>query len=156
MEVHGWRLFQHKLFKSQFDKLVREVEHLSQTQSENYASHRKTKLLARIVQLITTEIPADPGHERFNLGSTLGSGYRFWKRAKFGRYRLFFRYDASRKVIIYAWINDEQTLRKAGDKNDPYAIFARGLQRGQPPSSVDALLRESDELASGQAEISEE
>lgn len=155
MEVNGWQLFQHPLFKHQYDKLVAEVEKLTQTQPETYQNHIKTKLLKRITDLISEEIPADPAHERFYQGKTLGAGYQHWKRAKFGkdkRYRLFFRYeqmnkgDVVVKVIIYAWVNDETTLRKAGDKNDPYALFAKGLQKGNPPDSIDALLKESEKF----------
>jgi len=105
-------------------------------------------LLAKITTLIIEEIPADPGHDRWNQGSTLGKEHRHWKRAKFGRYRLFFRYLGTndKKAIVYAWVNDEKTLRTDGDKNDPYAIFARGLKRGEPPNSFEALLKESADI----------
>ncbi len=152
MEVNGWKLFQHPLFKNHYDKLLAEVEKLAQAQPETYQNHVKTQLLKRITDLISDEIPADPTHERFYQGKTLGAGCQHWKRAKFGRYRLFFRYeqkkkdDVVRKVIIYAWVNDEKTLRKAGDKNDPYTIFAKGLHKGKPPDSIEALLKESENL----------
>lgn len=144
MEINGWRLFQHPLFKAQFDKFLGEAERVQAQHPESYQTHQKVKFLARIVQLITEEIPADPAHEKFNQGNTLGKDYRHWKRAKFGkdrRYRLFFRYDAKTKedgkgkAIVYAWVNYDKTLRKEDDKNDPYAIFARGLERGEPPDS---------------------
>jgi toxin YhaV len=41
--------------------------------------------------------------------------------------------------IIFAWINDEHTLRAAGSKNDPYAVFKRMLMRGNPPDNWNAL-----------------
>ncbi len=155
MEVHGWQLFQHPLFKTKYDKLLAEVERLARSQPDTYQTHQSTKLLKRITDLITEEIPADPGHERFNQGKTLGAGHQHWKRAKFGRehrYRLFFRYEQKeiggklRKVIIYAWVSDQDTLRKDGDKSDPYALFAKGLKSGKPPDSIDALLKESHSL----------
>lgn len=155
MEVNGWRLFQHPLFKTQYEKLLTETEAIQAHQPDTFKNHRTTKLLARITQLITEEIPADPAHDRFNQGNTLGKEYRHWKRAKFGRdrrYRLFFRYDAKTrengqgKAIVYAWFNDENTLRKEGDKNDPYAIFFRGLTRGEPPDAFDALMKQSNEV----------
>jgi toxin YhaV len=155
MEVNGWTLFQHTLFKAEYAKLLAEVEKLAQTQPETYQNHIRTKLLKRITDLISEEIPADPGHERFQQGKTLGAGHQHWKRAKFGkdhRYRLFFRYEQKKrgdqviKVVIYAWMNNGKTLRKAGDKNDPYALFAKGLKKGQPPDSIEALLKESEEL----------
>lgn len=148
MIVNGWRLFQYKLFTSQLDKLVQEVRKLRQTQLNTYKEHKKTKRLARIRQLMLEEIPADPGHERWNQGNTLGTEYRLWKRAKFGqnRFRLFFRYDQPNKVIVYAWVNDENTLRKEGDKNDPYVLFAKGLKKGDPPTHLAELLKRSTEV----------
>ena len=155
MEVNGWRLFQHPLFKSQFEKLLSEAERIQAQKPETYQQHNTVKLLARVLELITVEVPADPSHDRWKQGNTLGTEYRYWKRAKFGRdrrYRLFFRYDAKTnkkgegKAIVYAWMNDEKTLRKVGDKNDPYALFARGLVRGEPPDSFAALMKESEEL----------
>jgi toxin YhaV len=142
MKVNGWRLFQYKLFTHQLDKLVAEVKKLQQIQPATYKNHPKTKRLARIRQLMLEEIPADPGHERWNQGNTLGSQFRFWKRAKFGqnRFRLFFRYDGAKRVIIYAWVNDENTLRKEGDQNDPYLLFAKGLKKGDPPGDLCELL----------------
>jgi toxin YhaV len=152
MIVHGWHLFQHPLFKHQYDKLLAEAERIGEQQPDTYQNHKTVKLLARVTQLNSEEIPADPAHDRFNQGNTLGKQYRHWKRAKFGRYRLFFRYNAKTKeggkgkAIVYAWVNDETTLRKDGDKNDPYAVFARGLRRGQPPDSFLQLLRQANEL----------
>lgn len=47
-------------------------------------------------------------------GNTLGPEHRHWRRAKIGRrFRLFFRYDSRAKTIVFAWVNDEQTLRSA-------------------------------------------
>ena len=148
MEINSWSLFQHPLFKTQFEKLLAEAEHIKATQPDSFHTHKTVKLLAKITTLIIEEIPADPGHDRWNQGSTLGKEHRHWKRAKFGRYRLFFRYlgTKDKKAIVYAWVNDEKTLRTDGDKNDPYAIFARGLKRGEPPNSFEALLKESADI----------
>ena len=149
MEVNGWKLFEHILFKAEYDKLLAEVESLTLSQPKTFESHNTTKLLKRITVLISEEIPADPGNERLQQGKTLGAGYKHWKRAKFGkdrRYRLFFRYDQTKKVIIYAWMNNDKTLRKEGDKNDPYALFAKGLKNRRPPNNIEALLGESTKL----------
>jgi toxin YhaV len=150
MKVNGWQLFQYKLFTAQLDKLVAEVKKLQQSQPATYKDHPKTKRLARIRQLMLEEIPADPSHERWKQGNTLGTEFRLWKRAKFGqnRFRLFFRYDGSKKVIIYAWVNDENTLRKEGDKNDPYVLFSKNLKRGDPPEDLAQLLKLCAEVVS--------
>jgi toxin YhaV len=79
--------------------------------------------------LLKPIIPRDPNAPEFRQGNTLGRDNRHWFRAKFHqRYRLFYRFATKEKVIIYAWLNDEKTLRKAGSKTDPYpnrsALFA--------------------------------
>lgn len=152
MEVNGWRLFQHPLFQSQFNKLLSDAVRIKQEQPETFANHQTMKLLKRITDLITDEIPQDPTHTKFNQGNTLGKDYRHWKRAKFGRYRLFFRFDAKTqmkgegKAIVYAWVNDSNALRKDGEKRDPYALFAKGLKQGKPPNSFVDLMKVADDL----------
>jgi toxin YhaV len=140
----GWKLFVHTAFSEKLDALVAEVERVRTADRKGYKQHPKTKLLKRIVDLIEVEIPRDPGASKYALGSTLGPEYRHWRRAKFlGRFRLFFRYSSKDRVIIYAWINDQNTLRKAGGRNDPYTIFNSLLRKGRPPDGWDALIREA-------------
>ena len=80
----------------------------------------------------------------------MGPAFRHWRRAKIGRrFRLFFRYDSRSKVIIYAWVNDENTLRAAGSKRDPYAVFQEMLSRGDPPDDWGSLRRQSREQQVG-------
>ena len=87
------------------------------------------------------EIPRDPNAAEFQLGNTLGPAHRHWRRAKFlGRFRLFFRFSSMHKAIVYAWVNDETTLRKAGARSDPYAAFSRQLREGNPPDGWEDLL----------------
>ena len=77
----------------------------------------------------------------------MGPEFRHWRRAKIGRrFRLFFRYDSRSKVIVYAWVNDENTLRSSGSKSDPYAVFLKMLERGNPPDTWDLLLRQSKKI----------
>jgi toxin YhaV len=136
-----WRLFAHPAFSEPLDRLVTEVDALRRRDPSGYSSHPKTKLLRRVVDLITTETPRDPGAREYNLGNTLGPAYRHWRRAKFlGRFRLFFRYSSAHRSILYVWMNDEGTLTKAGDRNDPYALFERRLRSGNPPDSWDELM----------------
>lgn len=74
----------------------------------------------------------------------MGPDYRHWRRAKIGwRFRLFFRYDSRTKIIVYAWVNEEKTLRTTGGKNDPYAVFQKMLSRGNPPGDWNKLQIES-------------
>src|SRR5271167_1695769 len=147
MEANGWRLFQHPLFAGQVRKLTEEVEKLRAMQPDSYAQSPKTKLLAAIHRLVTEIIPRDPGAREFRQGDTLGPGNRHWFRAKFHqRYRLFFRFSSKEKVIVYAWVNDESSLRKAGSKTDAYAVFQAMLEASDPPATLEALLRRVGEL----------
>jgi toxin YhaV len=148
-ERNGWKLYAHPAFSRRLETLIRTGEALEKQHSQNYRSHPKTKLLKRLLDLILIEIPRDPNTAEFQLGNTLGAAYRHWRRAKFlGRFRLFFRFSSTHKVIVYAWVNDETTLRKAGAHTDPYAVFTRRLQEGDPPDSWDTLFREAETAGS--------
>lgn len=144
-ERSGWKLYAHPAFSQRLETLIRTVEALEKRQPEGYRSHPKAKLLKRVLDLILVEIPRDPNAAEFQLGNTLGPAYRHWRRAKFlGRFRLFFRFSSTHGAIIYAWVNDETTLRKAGAHSDPYAVFTRRLREGNPPDNWDTLLREAE------------
>jgi len=147
MIVNGWRLYAHPLFAAQLERLVDQVETLARRDSAGYKDQPVTKLLASIRCLVKEIIPKDPSAPEFRQGSTLGADNRHWFRAKFHeRFRLFYRFSSKEKVIVYAWVNDERTLRKAGAKTDPYRIFKAMLESGDPPQSMEDLLRQSREL----------
>ena len=140
----AWRLYVHPAFSEPFDALVAEVARLQKSDPGGYSQHPNAKLLRRIVDLVETEIPRDPGGAEYNLGNTLGPARRHWRRAKFlSRFRLFVRYNSRAAVIIYAWVNDENTLRKAGGGNDPYHLFGGMLRKGRPPDDWAALVKEA-------------
>ena len=103
------------------------------------------KIAASLWQLILAEIPEDPSRSTYRQGNTLGSGMRHWMRAKFanGRFRLFFRYHSKARVIVFAWVNDSDTLRTYGSRTDAYAVFRRMLDSGNPPDDWNELVRAS-------------
>ncbi len=140
----GWQLYVHPAFSKPFNALTGEVERLAAADPKGYVGHPKAKLLRRIVDLIENEIPRDPGAAEYALGNTPGPAHRHWRRAKFlGRFRLFFRYSSQARVIIYAWVNDGNMLRKAGGRNDPYTVFGALLRKANPPDGWDALMKEA-------------
>jgi len=144
----AWQLFAYPAFSESLSALVRELARLRAREAVNTRLHPKTKLLKRIIELIVKEIPRDPSAAEYALGNTLGPAHRHWRRAKFlSRFRLFFRYNSNAAVIVYAWINDENTLRKAGSGSDPYHVFAAMLRRGRPPDDWDALMKQARPLA---------
>jgi toxin YhaV len=136
--VNGWKLYKHPAFSQVLDKLIGDVRAVA---VEDRTHHPKAKLLKRILEIIAEEIPQNPSAEKYLQGNTLGTPHRHWYRAKFlQRYRLFFRFSSEHKIIIYAWLNDESTLRKSGAKTDPYTTFRKRLAQGDPPSDWEELL----------------
>jgi toxin YhaV len=87
-------------------------------------------------------VPRDPLAAEFRPGNTLGPAHRHWFGAKFGtnRFRLSLRADAASRTVMYAWVNDRDTLRKAGAASDPYSVFAGMLAHGNPPDDWPRLL----------------
>jgi toxin YhaV len=142
---NGWQLRKSRAFAEVMDALEMEVERWAAADPDNYLTHPKAKLFVRITDIILEEIPADPSSSAYALGNTLGPAHRHWRRAKFlQRFRLFFRFDSASRTIIYSWVNDENTLHKAGSRKDPYSVFGQRLMRGDPPDSWEDLLRDSD------------
>jgi toxin YhaV len=134
MVRNGWKLYSYPLFADQLNLLVEKVEKLARQSPVTYTSEPAAKLLATIEDLIYKQIPSNSEAPQFRQGNTLGKENKHWFRAKFHqRYRLFFRYSTKHKVIVYAWLNDENTLRKAGARTDPYAVFSSMLKSGNPP-----------------------
>ncbi len=144
MHEDGWKIYFHPAFEQVRQKLIEDVLTLKDKDPISYKKHPKTKFLKKIDDLIFKEIPLDPANENYLQGNTLGSKHRHWRRAKlFKRFRLFFRFHSEHKIIIYAWLNDTNSLRKAGSKNDPYNLFVKRLKNGNPPGTWDDLLKES-------------
>lgn len=131
----------HPLFRAPLLVLADQVARAREADPKGYDANPRAKLLRRILDLILEEIPSDPASPNYRLGNTLGTDARGWCRAKFlGRFRLFFRFDTASRVIVYAWVNDENTLRKAGSGTDPYAVFRGMLLDGDPPHDLSRLL----------------
>ncbi len=147
MAVNAWGLYIYYLFDEQLAALEERAERARTQGADGPTSHPAAKLLTKVNELIYQLIPLDPSAAAFRQGNTLGKENRQWFRAKFsGRYRLFFRFSTQERAIVYAWINDEATLRKSGAKTDPYAVFQTMLAAGDPPQSFDDLLARSRKL----------
>jgi toxin YhaV len=142
LTINGWTIYAHPLFLDQLERLVQAVERDQKNDPRNYTKKPNAKLLKSVSTIALERIPQDPTDKRYRLGDTLGESYKHWFREKFGagRFRLFFRYDSRSKIIIYAWINDEKTLRTYGAKSDAYAVFSAMLTSGNPPNNWEALL----------------
>jgi len=142
--VNGWTLYTHPLFVEQVRSLREKVEALKAKDPQGYKTKNVTKRLAAIYKLTFETIPQDPTIPEYRQGKTLGANNKHWFRAKFfQQYRLFFRYHAKSKVIVYAWVNDEKSKRAYESKSDAYKIFAQMIETGNPPNDWNALLNEA-------------
>lgn len=147
MLVNGWTLFAHPLFLQEYENLATKVAKLKEKDPINYKKKNDTKRLAAIHKLAFEVIPQAPTLPEYRQGLTLGSDNKHWFRAKFfQQYRLFFRFHTESKIIVYAWVNDESNKRAYDKKSDAYCVFEKMLNSGNPPSSWEALLKESKSL----------
>ena len=80
----------------------------------------------RMVQeAIKTIIPADPLNPRYALSGDLSNIFRIHK----GRLRICWIASSKMKRVCILFISE--SLRKEGDVNDPYRVFARMVRSGE-------------------------
>jgi toxin YhaV len=114
VRVGDWEVYAHPLFLDQLEALTSAVDRARRKDPAGYANGRDAKMLA---------------------------ARKHWRRAKFyQQYRLFFRFSTAARVIVLAWVNDDQTRRAYGSRTDAYATFAKMLNSGDPPDGWEALL----------------
>ena len=142
--IHGWTVFVHPLFLAQIEALILQVESLKQKDPVGYVKKNASKRLAAITKLAFDVIPQDPTRPEYRQGGTLGDAHKHWFRAKFfQQYRLFFRYHAAAKVLVFAWVNDDDSKRAYESSDDAYRVFRKMLEGGHPPDDWDMLLTEA-------------
>lgn len=141
---YGWNLLFHECLCEQLQKLNTAAGRAQTQDPQGFESNANVRLFAALSKLIFEVIPNDPNRDEYRQGNTMGGNYRHWRRAKIGqRFRLFFRFDSKTKIIIYAWVNDNKTIRSSSSKNDPYIVFQRMLDRGHPPDKWSDLKAEA-------------
>jgi toxin YhaV len=124
--------------------MVNVVETLKERDPTLYQNMFRAKQLVRIQSAIR-EVCIDPDHPKYRLGKSLGEVHTDWRRVKIGeRYRLFFRFFSDKNEIYFVWINDESTLRKKGNRDDVYKVFAAKLDHEDFPADRDALVKQSE------------
>jgi toxin YhaV len=152
LQRQGWLLFGHPLLLGQIGRLIVAAERARQSDPAGWQGNANVKLLAALRDVMLDRVPRDPLAAEFRQGNTLGPAHRHWFRAKFGgnRFRLFFRADSASRIVVFAWVNDRDTLRKAGAVSDPYAVFARMLAQGNPPDDWPILVAAAQDPAAAQ------
>ena len=107
MQRHGWTLLFHDCLVEQLDRLAAAAGVISEPEPLN----ANAKLLLALRHAMFEVVPSNPGADIHRQGNTLGKAHRHWRRIKIGqRFRLFFRYDARARIIVYAWVNDNYAL----------------------------------------------
>lgn len=147
-------LYHYELFV-QYHEMKERALRLMQEDPEGFMHREEVKFFARVRRSMDACL-SDPAHEDYRCGTTLakqvyqgkplGKGYSHWRRIKHGmpqRYRLFFQFSSEARELIFAWLNDQTTLRKDGSKTDAYAVFARLVASGKIPNPFDELRKES-------------
>lgn len=140
LEVNGWRIGFHAQILLQLERLMVAVEEERRRHPDRPPTAQPARILASLRKLIFEDIPQDPARPAYRQGHTLGPTRKHWFRAKFGagRYRLFFRFSARERILLFVWVNDANTLRTHGASTD--AVFAKMLVSGNPPDDWDSLL----------------
>lgn len=142
--IHGWVVFAHPLFLAQTEALTSQVEAFKRKDPVGYVKKNASKRLAAITKLAFDVIPQDPTRAEYRQGNTLGDEHKHWLRARFfQQYRMFFRYHAPSRVIVVAWVNDDDTKRAYESKDDAYRVFRKMLASGHPPDDWNQLLAEA-------------
>ena len=108
IQRYGWKLLFHECLIEQLQKLRAAAERAQRQDPQGFESNANVRLFAALSKLIFEVVPSDPHREEYRQGNTLGMAFRHWRRAKMGRrFRLFFRFDSKTRIIIFAWVNDE-------------------------------------------------
>lgn len=145
--INGWRIFVHQDLEAQISKIGKSVAGDLIAGEVTEMQGPRQKFLKAMGRAMREVIPARPGAAEHRLGRALGNQPEVWFRVKFlQQYRLFYRYDSVQKIILYVWVNDQESLRAYGSKTDAYAVFKKMLDSGNPPSSFSELLQQSREI----------
>jgi toxin YhaV len=141
---NGWNVFFHPLFAQQRIKLLGKSRNLkSKLPEAEWLQHSDVKLLKAVMVGIREKIPQDPFAAHFALGGPLSRYARLKKMGLPSRYRLFFKPDRDRKVIVILWLGYP---RKDGDKNDCYTVFEKMISKGEFPANIDELIQRCQEI----------
>ena len=97
------------------------------------ATNAKVKHFRIIQEALEKVIPNDPFNPKRALSGSLSNIFRVKK----GRTRICYVGSSQKKKIVVLYIAD--TPRKAGDRNDPYAVLGRVLRSGDLDSFFDTL-----------------
>ncbi len=112
IQRHGWTLLFHQCLVDQLRRLEAAAERARAADPLRAAANANVKLFSALSCLILDKVPSDPSRDEYRLGTTMGDAFKHWRRAKIGRrFRLFFRFDSKARIVVFAWVNDNESLR---------------------------------------------
>jgi toxin YhaV len=118
----------HKFYAEKVERLKKEIQKLKDSlDGQSFLEHPDVKFAARLREATKKIIPENPDKKEYQLHGSLKK-YRRYKQG-LQRYRLFFAFSSKPPIILYLYVNDKSSLRKDGDKNDPYEIFTKLVQQ---------------------------
>lgn len=95
----------------------------AEKRGENNSSHHTVfRMIQEMVKVFIPRNPIDPKH---GMRGALSNYFRVKK----GRHRVCWAANSKTRKVCILFISE--TLRKDGDKNDPYVLFERMLKSGQ-------------------------
>jgi toxin YhaV len=127
-------------------KYERDIEDLRRDAPSYYVNRFKPRLLKKIQNAIRI-VANDLYNPHFRFAKKLGKDHKNWRRVKGKglpeRYRLFFMFFDQYKQLVFAWLNDDTTLRTEGASTDSYKVFRSLLDRQEVPIKREQLNKES-------------
>lgn len=127
--MNNYLLRYHAFYYELISVLKERVQELYRCLPEDeYKEHETVKLAVRIRKADQEIIPQNPNLPEYYLTGELKKYRRYKQGLK--RYRIIFCFSNSPKIILYLYTNTESSLRKAGDKNDPYVEFKKLVKKG--------------------------
>lgn len=140
--IDGWLVLYGPAFAAPFIELAEGVERLRQSLSEEeYRRHPTVKLFAAVFRVVRTIVPSNPNLPDYRLSGDLSVFRRLKDHGLPERFRLFWVFSEQHKTIIFLYLNDRFTLRKAGARSDVYAVFQRLVIRGEIGASFEENYR---------------
>lgn len=130
--VNGWTLLYHPVFGDRYAALRDHARDLKEgLVTAAWAQHPTVKLVAGVRRLVMDIVPQDPLALEYHLRDDLRNFYRASGKGLPPRYRLFWAASRQVRAVIFLYLNDDTTLRKAGARSDPYEQFRAMLRRGE-------------------------
>jgi toxin YhaV len=119
MQRHGWTLLFHEGLIEQLRKVQAAALHASDSELQRLDGNANATLFQALSHWVMDAVPGDPSRDAFRHCNIAEPAHSNWRCAKIGgRFRLFFRYDARAKVIVFAALQDWTALDAAVTKGE--------------------------------------